>query len=887
MPVREAGLRSRRQGAIPLHHLSRLSLVQARFLFQLTGYTSQILIVTHVAGATVGDVCVVASTHSLCRELGKSLDRRLRTLGGDLHVEGPLGLSLSKPQAARVSVMTPEKLAVLLRSDPSELLKQYAMFVIDEAHLVGDAGRGWRLEETLSLLHYLTLHSHHRILVLSAALGNRSHVIQWMTAGGEEAVHRHTDWRGPRRLHAIYSTEADWDQREHIPAEGSKHARRKTPLKGVIRLRAGATTMEGQFTEPVGALIQRRTKAGSWARDRESTKQRELLVPLILHVESSGPVLVVQPTRLDAQSLAIDVAATLKRERAGTQGLTDLVRERLADNHPLAAMVGKGVAYHHAALPVDIQAEIEDAVRAGKVRILIATSTLIEGVNLPFKTVIVGRRGYRNASEEMVEVIDAPGLLNAIGRAGRAGRETEGWMILAELSESFSEEMFAPLQQTSEDIETRSTLTTVEALAGLAAFEEAARETEDAIFRHYSPTTDGFLSFIWYIAQALEDLNQTEATLEDIRPVVQNTLAWQQLEPEQQEKIIRSAEAATAAFKAQPAEQRARWARACTSLPTALTLERIAEQLLARLEGNREPLDPRDLVAALLFVLDEETLSTLLELRENDRRGFKASRSAPRDRLIPVDIRALLRDWVGGLEIQDLADHHLRQIKDEGYRSEALAEFSASVFEHHLPWTLGIVIQWINSRLEAQGSDRLLPDLLPAAVHYGVGSKAALDLMIGGVRSRRLANIVAEQVGEDDAEGPNLREWLADQTIAGWRELFGASPTEVSDLLSFVRTPGAQGVSSILEGLTQVFRINPGEFAVTTSLGARLEHQAEAPHPAPIEVKTSDGVAGTVRLSHHDEVSLLMEMGVSLTVEVRPGVEGPVALIRLAPEPES
>ena len=599
-------------------------------------------------------------------------------------------------------------------------------------------------------------------------------------------------------------------------------------------------------------------------------------------------MLVVQPTRLEAQSLARDVAETIEGEDAGTFALVDLVRDRLADTHPLTAMVGKGVAYHHAALPVDIQAEIEDAVRAGKVRILIATSTLIEGVNLPFKTVILGRRGYTSATGETVELVDAPGLLNAVGRAGRAGRETEGWMILAEQSAKFSNEMFAPLQQTGEDLETRSTLTTEEALSGLAAFEEAASATEDAIFQHYSPTTDGFLSFIWFIAQALEDLNQVEASLKDILAVVENTLAWQQLEPAQQETIIRSAQAAVAAFKTQPAEQRARWARSGTSLPTARTLERVAEQLLARVETNHD-LDISDLVAVLLFILDDETLSTLLELRENDRQGFKASRSAPRDGLIPVDIRALLRDWVGGVEIQDLADRHLKQIEDEGYRSEALADFSTSVFEHHLPWTLGIIIQWINSRLETKGSDRLVPDLLPAAIHYGVGTKTALDLMIGRVRSRRLANIVAEQADEliDEAEGPTLREWLADQTIADWRELFGASPTEVSDLLSFARAPGAQVVSSILEGLTQELRVNSSKLAVTTSLPARLEHQVEAPDPAPIQVTTSEGVAGTVRLSDHDEVSLLMEMGMSLIVEVRPGVERPVVLISLASDPEN
>ncbi|WP_419923755.1 DEAD/DEAH box helicase [Candidatus Poriferisocius sp.] len=850
---------------------------------------AQILIAAHVAGSTAGDVCVVAPTHSLCRELGKSLDRRLRILGRELHVEGPLGLNRMKPAAARVTVMTPEKLAALLRSDPAELLAQYAMFVIDEAHLVADPGRGWRLEETLSFLHYLTLDSNHRILVLSAALGSQSHFIQWMTAAGAETVQCHTDWRGPRRLHAIYSNEADRAEEELIPAKGRRLARRQAPLNGVIRLRTGASTVGRRFTEPVGTLVLRKKRDGNWAKDSATTTQRKCLVPLILHVAASGPVLVVQPTRRDAQKLAQEVAETINDESAKPTALVDLARTRLADAHPLTTMVGKGVAFHHAALPVDIQAEIEDAVRAGQIPILIATSTLIEGVNLPFKTVIVGRRGYTNQDGEMVELIGAPGLLNAVGRAGRAGRETEGWMILAEQSAKYSEDMFEPLQRTGDDLEIRSALTTEEALAGLATFEEVASAAQDAIFQHYSPTADGFLSFIWFVAQALEDLNQAPALLAQVLSVVENTLAWQQIDPEQQESLIRSIQAAVSAFEIQPAEQRARWARSGTSLPTAQALDNLAQQVLARFETDHE-LDLGDLVAVLAFILDAETLDTLLALGENNRRGFKAFRSAPSDKFIPVDIRALVLDWVSGVEIQELADRHLDQIDDEGYRSEALADFTASVFEHHLPWTLGIIIQWVNARLETSGSDRRVPDMLPVAVHYGVSTKTALDLMTGRVRSRRLANTVAEHAGgrtNEADEGSTLRDWLGDQTIAEWRQLFEASPTEVADLLSFARAPGAQVVGPILEGSIRELRINPSEGPVTTSLPARLEPQHDAPDPAPIQVVTSDGVAGTVRLADHDEVSLLMGMGIPLKVEVEASVNGPVVSVSLAPEPDS
>ena len=287
---------------------------------------AQVLILAHVASSELGDVCVVAPTHSLCRELGSSLNRRLRTLGGELHVEGPVGFEQTRPPSARVTVMTPERLAGLLRSDPAALLHEYTMFVIDEAHLVASPTRGWRLEETLSLIHHLTVDTAHRILVLSAALGNQSHVIQWMAVDDEEPVRHHTDWRGPRRLNAVYTNPANFDEATDEPPRGNRRARRHVPMYGEIRLRTGNSTAGRQMVEPVGTLVLRRTKAEEWKRDTESTTERERLVPLITHVARSGAVLVVQPTRVEAQRLAQDVADAFDDEDSVALNLTDLAR---------------------------------------------------------------------------------------------------------------------------------------------------------------------------------------------------------------------------------------------------------------------------------------------------------------------------------------------------------------------------------------------------------------------------------------------------------------------------------------------------------------------------------------------------------------------------------
>ena len=111
-----------------------------------------------------------------------------------------------------------------------------------------------------------------------------------MTADGSEIVQQHTNWRGPRRLNAIYTNKADWDAAVDTPAVGSRLARRNIPQTGVIHLRTGDSTVERTFKEPVGTLVRRQTKKGTWETDKTATTQRERLVPLINHVAASGPV---------------------------------------------------------------------------------------------------------------------------------------------------------------------------------------------------------------------------------------------------------------------------------------------------------------------------------------------------------------------------------------------------------------------------------------------------------------------------------------------------------------------------------------------------------------------------------------------------------------------
>jgi replicative superfamily II helicase len=755
------------------------------------------------------------------------------------------------------------------------------MFVIDEAHLIADGDRGWRLEETISFLNMLTRETEHRLIVLSAALGNQAHVTGWIE-DGTGVISRHDDWRGPRRLNVIFTTQVDWSDMETIPGRGARLPRETAPMKGILHLRTPAlgaqtsnhnerpglgpanqtTSVRAEFTEPIGTFVQRIRRNGTRVRDESSTKQREQLVPLVLHVATTGPVLVVEATRIEAQRLAEELAAKLDDDTTAAYSLIDVARSRLGANHPLSKVLQKGVAFHHSTLPIDIQTEIEDAVRNGTIRILVATMTLTDGVNLPFKTVIIGNRGYQG-QDGFVELIDPPRLLNAVGRAGRAGRETEGWLILTE-HQPFRSSMFSQLEQTGFDLDIRSTMASEAAIESLAQFEELVRQGEDAILASQNAITDGFISYIWFVSDALHDLYGS-AAIDAVLEAIKATFAWRQLSDDEQAQLLRAGQIAFESFESQPHGRRRRWARSGMPLASAAELEILSGSVLEDFLMHSEIAGIAD---TLNLIIADGRLDALLLLDKNNRFGFKPYRSAPRSHQLKVDLVALLQSWVSGVELQEMADQFLSAVADDEFRHEQLAEFTARVFEHHLPWTLGVLITWVNARLQELGHEMRLPENIPAAVHFGVGSASALELMLGRVRSRRLANRVASvRASYTSASDQSLRQWLAQQEIQTWRQDFDASPTELLDLLGFTRAPEARLINDVLNGDSVKLPFIPRD-TISDGADALIEPESDQPEPAQLNVSVDGSVVGHIAPQFHQDVSFLGNIGIPLSIQV-------------------
>lgn len=752
---------------------------------------AQLLIISHLS-TTDTSVCYIAPTRSLCREVAASLEKRLRYLEKEIRTELPEGnwaddlLAQLNPNP-EVEVMTPERLSYLLHVDGEGVLQKFGMFIFDEVHTIGELGRGWTLEEELAYLQYATEGRNHRIAFISAAIGNKIQFIEWLGKNGNDVVQLSSDWRGPRRLYTIWRTEPDWQKpTEELPSKRAKYAKRLIyPLHGRLDtlLPHSKDFYSFQMSDPIGQLALKSDARGeNRTRDNEnSTPYYKMLVPLIQHLALSGPVLIVESTIPRTINLAKAIASELQdQESPAISQLLDMVDTKLGTEHSLRDTLSKGVAYHHGSLPQEVRSLIEDSVSQGQLNILVATTTMTDGINLPVRSVVIASQGSYT-KEGYEEFITGPKLINAIGRAGRAAKETEGIVVLA-LNQKISKDDFQRFTPDPSAMTVTSNIATQRALEALANFEDLVRQNEDAIFQVNHQIISKFLSFIWFFAFEVERRNELLDN-DKLLQFLTKTLAWAQLNEDNQKRWFSVAQKLVSQYSKANPSARKRWASSGTSLNSARVLEQIAYEISTELESVAGHLA---LVDAINLILDKDRIGRILALSESPQRKVFTARSGLNRQEVQFPVKDILRDWVMGEELVVISNSFFGQIDDIDFRFEQVGEYTNDYFENFFPWVFGTIISWTNSILIEKGSTQTLPRAIPAHIRWGVKNKAALALMFQGIISRSLANKIGT-IWEESSMDIDVHSWLRSMDINEWRERFSASIPELRNLLEFAR----------------------------------------------------------------------------------------------------
>ncbi len=209
----------------------------------------------------------------------------------------------------------------------------------------------------------------------------------------------------------------------------AQHLLMSATLGEVTELAADLTRRNGRETAVVDDAVRPVPLTFSWSL----TPLEETLEELV--TTGQGPVYVVHFT----QAAAVEQATSLLAGRGGLAKLdrqrTEQIAERLADvrfaagfGKTLSKLLRRGIGVHHAGMLPRYRRLVEQLAQAGLLAVICGTDTLGVGINVPIRTVLFS--GLVKYDGQRERVLKSREFLQIAGRAGRAGFDTQGYVVV-------------------------------------------------------------------------------------------------------------------------------------------------------------------------------------------------------------------------------------------------------------------------------------------------------------------------------------------------------------------------------------------------------------------------------------------------------------------------
>lgn len=167
-----------------------------------------------------------------------------------------------------------------------------------------------------------------------------------------------------------------------------------------------------------------KNKLGGFTYKKNNASGSKRLVEVALNItnDSFGNLIYVNGAA-EAERIAQDIYRSISSNifYEDVEELIEFSKSEVHKDFLLAKVLSKGIAYHYGNMPLTLKSEIERLFSENKLRFLICTSTLIEGVNLACRNIFV--RGPKKGKHHLMEATD---FWNLVGRAGRWGKEFQG-----------------------------------------------------------------------------------------------------------------------------------------------------------------------------------------------------------------------------------------------------------------------------------------------------------------------------------------------------------------------------------------------------------------------------------------------------------------------------
>lgn len=687
-------------------------------------------------------IAYLAPTRALVSQIALRLRKDLGPLGVEVECAAPaLEVDVFEEEwlesntDADIVVTTPEKLDLLIRGQKRDSSKRpLGLVILDEAHNIADRERGLRSELLLAMINREFPDA--QFLLLTPFVPNGSELASWLDADRSRSIEvLAADWQPNDRAFGLVYPEGsrrDWGLRFRSLHTMPSNVEVERPLA----LENGRPPL----SMPVSEV--RRSKSRVAAATARMLARRK---------NSSTIVLADSPnsTWRIADCLYSDSSVAEGGVSDRVQLVQRFLEAEYSRDFQLIDLLERGIAVHHAGLSPEVRFLLEWLTELGEIDILVATTTLAQGVNFPVSSIVLATHYHYQPYKGTVPM-KAASFQNLAGRAGRLFQDTLG--IVAFASQDKNDEAIEEFVMT----QVGELVSTLEEMVN-----DVLRLGWDLNLSSLVKSDSRWTAFGQYLAHSYRQLDDHERFVGDTEKLLRSTWGYRRLEknhPVAAEQLIDATRDYALSLKKMGGG--VLQLVDTTGFSAETVMEILSQKKLIPKEASEW--SPSKLFAASGAL--PKMIGMLLDVREL---GLEAESGRENQRIADV-----MAAWVGGKSVAEIARLFY---SDEDF-TKSITLCCTELFRkltQNSAWGTGALMALSELDLANLPSDQVDEiRSIPAMLFYGVSTANGVLMRTLDV-PRSTAEAMGEFFKSEDVD-PNVsritqaRRWLSNQPATVW-----------------------------------------------------------------------------------------------------------------------
>lgn len=634
-----------------------------------------------------------------------------------------------------ILITTYEKMNLLVRQGLGTTTERpLVLTVVDEAHNIEESARGLNLEFLLSTIKNDCEEAN--FLLMTPDISNSEDVSRWLAGDRGNVINLELDW---------------WQPNERIVGAIEINGRARNYDYTLRTLHTDKGTYDIGSVIPL-STVQEADQTASQARGSK-VKMASSVASDILSLESPIIVLASNPneTYKIAESLYESVGNDVETDE-DVELVIKLVQSELGEDFPLSKYLRRRIAVHSSALPDEARFLIEDLMSNEKLQVLVATTTIAQGINFPVSAVIMGAYNYPYSGAMPVR-----DFWNLAGRVGRAGQDSMGWVGIAVKNQADLLEVGNYVRKASDDLHSQL----------VNAIDNALRHAEED-FERWLFVDERWSAILQYISHLRRQTQQQDAFLAQLELKLQATFGYNQLSGEKKNFLRDNLRRYVSTLSLADAKRADETGFSSVSV----------RQMIGRLASSN--ISPHDWQRNQLFSENNQTMQNLVGIMLNTYEIKKSIQDLneggqPLDR---SSIARLIIDWVNGRNLSSIASRMYPDVEI----TTAIQKATKALYKivaNSATWGLAALQKMPTSGVDWEN----LSDIekrkmanLPAYLHYGVNTDEGVLMRKNNV-PRSIANRLGELYNASvngeifNQSSDTVNNWLSQQSNETWNNV--------------------------------------------------------------------------------------------------------------------